>query len=252
MRGLRATRRLAGLLLLSGALEILFLAGLLPARALGRGERWRSGCFRAWGRGSLALLGVRVEVEGSPPRPPFFLVTNHLSYLDIALLARETGATFVAREEVARWPVVGWLARSVGSLFLDRGERRDVIRIGAEIEALLAAGRGVVLFAEGTSTSGAGVAPFRPALLEPAARAGQPVHFATLRYRVPPGEAPVRTAVAWWGDMTFAPHLLRLATLRGVEAQIAFGREPIRDSDRKSLAERLQREVASRFLPLEA
>ena len=247
---LRAARR-ALLLLVAGALwYALWLAGWPGAALAGRTERWRGWILMTWARAVCAILGMRVEVDGPLPRPPFLLVSNHLSYVDIVLLASRVPCAFVAKAEVRSWPAIGPLAASMGTLFVDRGRKRDVKRVADLVRARLDAGQGVVLFPEGTSTAGDAVAPFRSSLLEPAALAGVPVRWAALTYATPPGEAPARTAVAWWGDMTLGPHLLHLLRLSHFRARVVFGDPPIRDPDRKSLASRLQREVARRFEPL--
>lgn len=219
---------------------------LVPTPALRR--RFRSATFRIWSRFVLRTLSLSVEVLGLPPRPPFLLVANHLGYLDIPLLATELGGRFVAKSEVRAWPVIGLLARSVSTIFVDRTRRRDVVRVGGSIRQAVAEGDGVVLFPEGTSTDGRAVAPFRSALLAEAAEAGIPVHYASLRYRTPSGEPSAEEAVCWWGDMTFTPHFLRLLSLSSIEATVVFGGEPILSRSRKMLAARLN-EAVRNLLP---
>jgi 1-acyl-sn-glycerol-3-phosphate acyltransferase len=219
--------------------------GLL--RKLSRDRRgtalWRTRIFHAWGRAMAWLLGMRVEVEGSAPRPPFVLVSNHLGYVDVILLASRLRCVFVSKAEVRGWPVVGSLCASVDTLFIQREVKRDIPRVVGQIEDVLAGGRGVVLFPEGTSSGGEGVLPFRPSLLESAARAALPVHAAAIAYRTPPGWPPARDVVCWWGSMPFAGHVWKLLGLPGFGARVVFGEEPVCDTDRKLLAERLQREV---------
>jgi len=219
---------------------------LIPAPVLRR--RFRTSTFRIWSRFVVKTLGLSVEVLGLPPRPPFLLVSNHLGYLDIPLLATELPGRFVAKSEVRGWPVIGLLASSVSTIFVDRTRRRDVVRVSGSIRQAVAEGDGVVLFPEGTSTAGHDVAPFRSALLAEAAEAGIPVHYAGLRYRTPPGEPPAEEAVCWWGDMTFTPHFLRLLTLSSIEATVVFGDEPILSRSRKTLAVRLN-DAVRRLLP---
>ena len=250
MRLLRRILRLFGLLGVSIVAEGAWLLGALPARWLGRGEPWRRGIFRFWGRMACGVMGVRVEAEGTAPRPPYLLVTNHLGYLDIVLLARCTGAVFVTRADVGAWPVVGWLTRSMGSVLLDRDVARDVVRVGPRIQERIERGQGVILFAEGTSTSGDRVLDFRPSLLDSVARAGIAVHYAVLRYETAPDDPSAHLSVAWWGDMTLAPHLLAMLSLRRIEARIVFGEEPVRETDRKSLAAGLHRAIVERFVPM--
>jgi 1-acyl-sn-glycerol-3-phosphate acyltransferase len=196
------------------------------------------------------LLAVRTRVIGGVPRAPFFLVSNHLSYLDIVVLAAQAPCRFVAKREVRGWPGVGPLARTMGTIFVDRGAPRDAVRALNQVEAAIRGGDGVTVFAEATSSAGAGVLPFRSALLEWAARTRHPVHYATLGYRTPPGSAPAHLSVCWWGDMTFGRHLVGLAGLRSCEATIHFGPDPITAPDRRQLADRLHAAVRAQFVPV--
>jgi 1-acyl-sn-glycerol-3-phosphate acyltransferase len=114
-----------------------------------------------------------------------------------------------------------------------------VLAAGAAMQASLDAGVGVVVFPEGTSTDGSGVAPFRTPLFEHAAATGLPVHAAALAFSTPAGSPPAREAVCWWGDMELLPHLAALLRLPSIEARVSFAPEPIVDADRKRLAARL-------------
>lgn len=250
MGTLRALARLVGV----GVLTAFFYPLVIVGRLVGwRSPRLRIGvqsfCFRNWSRAILRLLGGRVEVHGIAPEPPFLLVANHLGYLDILVLAAHLDAVFVAKAELASWPIVGRLCRGVGTIFVDRNARRDLPRVMAAIDRALAEGRGVVLFPEGTSTPGFEVAPFRPPLLEVAARAARPVSYAALSYRTGSAGPPAHLAISWWGDMDFGGHAWRLLRLEGLEARLQFGSETIQDADRKRLAERLRNSVEACFVP---
>jgi 1-acyl-sn-glycerol-3-phosphate acyltransferase len=250
MRPVRAVARLLALLLTNVLFFVyLTVTGLLVAifaKLTGKtyaASQWRTRVFRVWCRAIVRLLGMRVEVQGNPPQPPFVLVSNHLGYIDVIALASELRCVFVSRADVRDWPGVGHLCRSVDTLFIQREDKRDIPRVMNEMEQVLASGRGIVLFPEGTSSSGDGVLPFRPSLLALAARSGRPVHFASISYRTPSGSPPARDVVCWWGEMPFASHLFNLAALPGFRVRLEFGHQPILESDRKILAERLQREV---------
>jgi 1-acyl-sn-glycerol-3-phosphate acyltransferase len=193
---------------------------------------------------------MKLDVRGVAPRPPFLLVVNHLGYADVVALAASCECVFVAKKEVGAWPVVGRLCRSMRTIFIDRRLRRDIPRALSLIEAALDEGAGVVLFAEGTSTRGAAVLPFKSPLLEAAARRGLPVHYASLSYCTPSGEAAAETSVCWWGDMTFPSHFFRLLKLKYFRADLAFGEGAIFEGDRKALAGRLWAEVVARFVPV--
>jgi 1-acyl-sn-glycerol-3-phosphate acyltransferase len=210
----------------------------------------RRAVLRRWAVGVTRILRVRITVEGAAPRPPFYLVSNHLSYLDIVVYAAVMPARFVAKAEVRQWPVLGLLAGSAGTIFIDRTLTRDVVRVLDDLADALADGDGVVLFAEATSSPGERVLPFRPGLLEWAARSGQPVHYATLAYVTPANGPPAHLAVCWWGEMTFGRHLVALSRLPWIEATVRHGAEPIAEPDRKRLAERLHQAVSAQFIPV--
>ena len=247
----RATWRLLLIANLTAVAYLAAVAGSLLTLPLPRRRaRWRHFCFRWWSRSLLAVMGARVESRGRPPEPPFLLVANHLSYIDVLVLASRVDAVFLAKSDVAGWPIIGSLCRSVGTLFVDREAHRDLPRAIAAIDGTLGSGLGVAMFPEGTSTRGAEVARFHPSLLEVAARARRPVAYASLGYATPEGAPPAHLAVCWWGDMELPGHLWRLLALPGFRATVAFGDERIQDDDRKLLAARLWRAVNGLFTPV--
>ena len=148
---------------------------------------WAAHLTGAYARGTLRILGIRLRVFGLPPRGPAFLAANHLGYLDVLAIAAVLPCAFVAKAEVAGWPVFGALAAWSGTLFIDRNSRADVARVNRRIRARLAEGGTLALFPEGTSGDGVCLAPFRSSLLESPASLGMPVHYAALRYRAPAG-----------------------------------------------------------------
>jgi 1-acyl-sn-glycerol-3-phosphate acyltransferase len=208
--------------------------------------RWRLAILRGWGRSAGWAIGMRIEHQGPRPPPGSLLVCNHVGWTDILLLNALLGATFVSKEEVVRWPILGWASRSVGTIFVVRENKRQLPEVNSSIERALARGECVVLFPEGTTTEhGEGVMPFRPALLEPAAGSRYPVYCAALHYRTPPGSPPASEIVGWWGGITFAGHMLRLLRLPYFVGCARFDGEPVREEDRKVLAERTWKRVAS-------
>ena len=225
---------------------------LLAPLALVAGALWRwRACIRqVWSRGMCRILGVRLAVEGRPPAGGCLLVANHLSYLDVVVLGALCPCAFVAKREVAGWPVIGFVARAMGTLFVERERKRSLADLNRVLARRLARGETLVLFPEGTSSPGERVLPFRPALLAPAVELGAPVAYAALAYATPPGAPPAAEAVCWWGDMTFGAHVLALVRLAHVEAGVRFGSEPLTAPDRKVLAARLHGAVAARLQPL--
>lgn len=212
-------------------------------------HRWRNFIFRHWAKAIVTILGIKIHTNAIVPVTPFFLVSNHLSYLDIVVLASQIDCVFVAKREVKRWPVFGLLSRSMNTIFIDRMRAADIPRVNALIGETLQSGQNIVVFPEGTSTAGANVLPFKPSLLEPVARGNFPVAYASIRYRTPPGETPAPLSVCWWGAMTLLPHLWGVFCLPEIEATLTFGAETLQGSDRKELAKRLHDAVSNIFTP---
>ncbi len=195
------------------------------------------------------IMGLRVEVEGEAPQGRFYLVANHVSYVDIVLLASLIPAAFVAKADLARWPILGWMFLSADTIFIDRGRKRDLLRVMKRVQKCLDRELGVLVFPEGTSSKGEEVLRFKPSLLQLAAERGHAVHYATLSYRAP-GRRPAHQMVCWWDDTPFVRHLLRLLGLPYFEASVRFGNEPIHAGDRKQLAQQLRSAMAASFTPM--
>lgn len=189
-------------------------------------------------------------IAGRPPRPPFLLVTNHLSYLDILLLYSCVGGVFVAKRDMRSWPLLGTLARLVGTIWVKREIRRDAMRVLEQIGATIARRDGVVLFPEGTTSAGPGLLPLKPALLEWAARERYPVHYAVISYATPPDAPPAERALCWWGEMPFGSHFMGVLRMSRFSATLDFAAEPVIGATRAELAARLEGALTARLLPV--
>lgn len=209
---------------------------------------WRQVIFGAWAQSFVQIAGMRVEIVGPRPKRPFFLVCNHLSYADIPALRAVLEGVFVAKGEIEGWPLAGRIVRDMGTIFIDRQNRRDIPRAGGLIIERLEAGEGVIVFPEGTSTKGETVLPFNSSFLEFAAQTDLPVSYASLTYQTPDGEMPASTAVCWWDETVFLHHLLRLFRVRRFTATITFGEAPIKHANRKLLARELHERIAESFV----
>ncbi len=210
-------------------------------------QQWTT---RIWGRSVLWVLNAKVTVIGEPPKGGAFLVANHLSYVDIPLIAHVLPPRFVAKMEIRSWPGLGWACRLIETIFVDRSKKRDTVRVGNEIKAGLARGDNIVLFPEGTSGPGHDLLRFKPPLLAPVADAEIPVHYAALTYTTTPPDPPSFLSIAWWADVTFGAHCPVLLALDSWEATLTFGKEPITNSDRKELAIELREAISLIFEPL--
>lgn len=168
-----------------------------------------------WARVLLRVLRIKTDLTGSVSADlrGCLVVSNHQSYLDILVLVAHFPVQFVAKREVARWPLIGWMARLAGTLFIDRSSLRQSVRCADEVAAALAQGINVLVFPEGTSTNGLQVLPFKPMLLNAALAARAPVLPLTLNY-VALNEQPLtletRASCCWYGEMEFVSHFWRV------------------------------------------
>jgi 1-acyl-sn-glycerol-3-phosphate acyltransferase len=195
------------------------------------------------------IVGIRLNVEGEvAEKQGVLLISNHVSWVDITVLSALAPVSFVAKQEVASWPFVSWLAKLQRSVFVDRNRRNDVGHKANEILSRLEGGDHVVLFAEGTSSDGNGVVPFKTSLFAAAKPSngdarGSQVSAQTLALTYThlwglPLCRRGRHMVAWYGDMDLASHAWRLLGLGPLDAHIRIGPPVPLDSfpDRKALA----------------
>ena len=197
-----------------------------------------------------ALLRIRVRVVGNPVRDRAVLfVSNHVSWVDIVVIGSITPVAFVAKREVASWPLVGVTAKMQRTVFVDRGRRHQTGDAVSEIAKRVASGTSVVLFAEGTSSDGNRVLPFRSALLgaiEDQSGGGsilmQPMAITYVGQHGLPMGRQHRPLVAWYGDLDFMPHIKAFIERGAVDALVTYG-DPVpadRDVDRKAMSKRLE------------
>ena len=126
--------------------SLLLLSRLLLLIAPTAWRRTRNRIFCFWAKVIALLMGMKVAVSGPPPQAPFLLIANHVSYMDIVLLAHYVNAVFVAKAEVSHWPFLGPIVRSVNTIFVDRRYRRDLVRANHAISKALSSGLQPVCF----------------------------------------------------------------------------------------------------------
>ncbi|SER50617.1 lyso-ornithine lipid acyltransferase [Faunimonas pinastri] len=185
-----------------------------------------------WHRLVIRLLGIRVNVVGRPADArPLLLLSNHTSWLDIIVLASVAPVSFIAKKEVASWPVFSWLAKLQRSIFVDRERRQATGESASEVAKRLEAGDIIVLFAEGTSSDGNRVLPFRSALVGAAQQAistagtatVQPVALVYTRWQGIPIGRQHRPHIAWYGGADLVPHLNRIMREGAIDVHVIFG-----------------------------
>lgn len=187
-------------------------------------------------------LGLKVRCLGQASTAPVLFVSNHVSWSDIPVLGGIAPLRFLSKAEVARWPLIGWLAGHAGTLFIQRGGGRAA-QSREHIRQTLADGQSVLVFPEGTTSDGRQVLPFHSRLLPAAASAGvaiQPVSIGYLRDGEPDPVAP------FIDDDAFESHLLRLLRQPAAEVVVIY-HEPVAvaaDDDMNALAGRLEARVA--------
>jgi 1-acyl-sn-glycerol-3-phosphate acyltransferase len=197
--------------------------------------------LQGWCRRSLNAIDIKVEVEGMPPTYGL-LVSNHLSYLDIAVYSSVTPCAFVSKAEVAHWAIFGPFTRQAGTIFVQRGNQASSHSATQQIAENLRAGIAVVLFPEGTTTDGANVLRFHSTMLQSAIDAGVTVTPCALSYTVSGGS---EKEVAWWGAMTLPQHIWKLLGLRQVIARVSFGEALAADIDRRALSDCAREKVVA-------
>jgi 1-acyl-sn-glycerol-3-phosphate acyltransferase len=152
-------------------------------------------------------------------------------------------AFFVAKRDVARWPLFGWLAHSAGTIFVDRERRFGAQKSVDVIRNAIADGSVVVIFPEGTSSDGSTVLPFKSALLESAVQLRAPIAAASIDYALDGGS--VADEVCYWRDMMLVPHLLNLFFKQEIRANYSFSPAAIRPGNRKEISRELRDEIDS-------
>ena len=204
------------------------LRGKNPDRVMRHGQRWTGGLIRK--------LGLDVQTFGALPEGGCLVVANHRSYIDIAPLYTALPGFFLAKAEVAAWPVLGWAARLGDTVFVSRSDPDSRRRSRVELAERLRRGHRVLVFPEGTTHAGPGILPFRPALFELAARENLPVVPVAIEYAA--------AADAWVGDDTFVRHFLERFAEPRMSVRLAIG-PPLRHIDADMLRARAEEWIRS-------
>lgn len=231
---------------------------LIPCQFIAMGLKWKGAMRRLplwWHKAAVRVLGVRVHVHGTPsPDRPLLITSNHVSWLDITVLGSVMPLSFIAKSEVAGWPVFGLFAKLQRSVFVERERRAKTGAVAGEIAKRMEEGDVMVLFAEGTSSNGTHVLPFKSSLVGGAAKAIeaargtatiQPLSINYTHLDGLPIGRFYKSRVAWYGDMDMAPHLWWLLRHGVIDVKVAFGDPVPFDGtvDRKAMTRDLEATV---------
>ncbi len=220
---------------------------VVPIQWLARRRDWalQHAIQTAFCRVVCAVIGVRVTAHGRlPSEAPRLIVANHVSWTDILALSSLHPLVFLAKSEVSTWPVLGFLARLQGTVFVERANRRKIPLVNKRLAEKLRERRDIVIFPEGTSSDGSAVLRFNTAHFGPLCdfaddwgRSAPTLAPVAILY-AEPGADPFDGAidVGWYGDMTFLPHLWSLMRRGGVACHIFFGDAIDAEGGRKALA----------------
>ncbi|MET0220021.1 MAG: lysophospholipid acyltransferase family protein [Tardiphaga sp.] len=246
-------------------LVLTLLLAPLQLIAIAFGLRWQQHIPHLFHRALCALVGVRIrEIGTRTASSPLLILSNHASWLDICVIGARAPVVFVAKSEVAKWPVFGWLARLQRTIFIERERRQKTGAAAQEIGDRMLAGDAVVLFAEGTSSDGTRVLPFRSALVGAVHHAlgesthhdritVQPMSLAYVGFGGLPVGRAFRENVAWYGDIDLIPHFIGILASGAIDVTVSWGEAVAYDmsADRKTItrdAERAVRRMTSAAL----
>jgi 1-acyl-sn-glycerol-3-phosphate acyltransferase len=184
-------------------------------------ERHRA-LMRWWSAKLLRILNISAVVAGDPPPrgSAAMIAANHVSWIDIFLIASVRPTRFIAKSEIRGWPIAGWIAERAGTLFIRRDQLRDMARIDARVREMLGDGDCVGLFPEGITTEGDELRKFHSSLFEPAVANGARVHAAAIRYEHPDGT--LCRQMSFIGERTFMESMGLIVRQKSVRARITF------------------------------
>ena len=247
MRPLRSLFRILLFLVLTGATTAWLLAALTWNRVHGLGDQEKRNLvhrhfLKYLGRVH-SIMGIRVVRDGTLPSAPAVLMGNHRSYVDSILFPVQFPVTFVARAETKSWPIIGWGASLIGTIWVDRKNKASRRATRQEVRQRLEQGMGIVIFPEGTTHLGPDLLEYRPGMFYTCAEEGFPIVPVALEYR--------DAGIAWVGDTWFIPHAFHHFGAKHIDIAVRFG-DPVVMDDAEKLREHVRDWTAKNCLELRA
>ena len=196
-------------------------AGIFPALGLfysaGQAKTKRDKLKTRWLRRFSAIVNLHISRNGELPEQGAMLVSNHISWLDIIVIGQYLPAYFVAKSDISSWPVIGYLARQSGTIFIRRGDKQHIRTTTEKMIWLLKQNSNIIAFPEGTTTKGDEVLHFHSSLFQPALLTKSAILPVALQYH-----GTAKELAPFVGDDDFVPHLLKMLTLDKIEVRLDF------------------------------
>lgn len=205
--------------------------------------------IQKWSQRLLTIFGIELEIKNQSALidKPYLLASNHISWMDIHVINAFRPIRFVAKSEVASWPIFGWMAKHLGTVFIQRGSSRHAHYVVGEMSQVLKS-ESICIFPEGTSTEGRDVRPFKPNLFESAIVSGAPVYSLAIRY-ISSIDGRRSEVAAFVGEMGLLESMSNMLKHRNLIVQLNFfppaGSSPQLPTDRKWLALHSQETISN-------
>ncbi|MEM5364780.1 lysophospholipid acyltransferase family protein [Paraburkholderia azotifigens] len=206
---------------------------------------------RAWSLRMLQLCGMRLVVHNDGARldEGVLVVANHISWIDIYVINAWRPTPFLSKAEIRKWPVVGWCAQQLGTVFIQREKRSDAKRIMHDLAARLNAGERMCVFPEGTTSDGVQLLPFHANMFQAAVSASRPIQPVCMMYEDAHGRQS--TAPAYIGEMSLGESLDALLSDGPLTAHVYVGAPLAPGADRRLLAAEAQASVGAALAALQ-
>ncbi|MFA6164659.1 MAG: lysophospholipid acyltransferase family protein [Methylobacter sp.] len=200
---------------------LIIAAGIFPALGFlcsaGNAKTKRDTLKTRWLQWFSAIVNLHIIKDGELPEQGAILVSNHISWLDIIVIGQYLPACFVAKSDISSWPVIGYLARQAGTIFIRRGDKQHIRTTAEKMVWLLKQSSNIIAFPEGTTTKGDEVLQFHASLFQPALLTRSTIQPVALQY-----QGAAKEHAPFVGDDDFVPHIIKMLTLDKIEVRLSF------------------------------
>lgn len=200
---------------------LIIAAGIFPALGFlysARDAKTRRDALKTrWLRWFSAIVNLHIIKEGELPERRAILVGNHISWLDIIVIGQYLPAYFVAKSDISSWPVIGYLAKQGGTIFIRRGNKQHIKTTAEKMVWLLKQNSNIIAFPEGTTTKGDEVLHFHSSLFQPALLTRSAIQPVAIQY-----QGAAKELAPFVGDDAFVPHLIKMLAQDKIEVRLSF------------------------------